>query len=259
MTVEQLNKIGVEFEQILKLKNKPVGITLYENVEDVPKEYQWIERKKVICNIIGFSRYYEIPVAITKENTNKLCPVADLAMGIGEVPEGFAKNVVGAFAKDLEQTSVVFNGMKCFEKGKYKAVSVCPLDIIPNIPTVIQIWGNPTQMLELEYANTWNHGDGKVELKTNGHGASCYETLSMPILENKLCFAIADLGDKRHGYASDSDMIMGVPPKMIEELLEGLKATMHTLNRLPVLYNFDDIDFPVPAYSIAHSPYVKKK
>lgn len=180
-------------------------------------------------------------------------------MGMGKAPEGFAEKVVGSFAKDIAQTSVVFDGMKCFEAGKYKAVSVCPLDIIPNIPTVIQIWGNPTQMLELEYANTWNHGDGKIELITNGHGASCYETLAWPVVENKLRFAIADLGDKRHGYAADSDMILGLPTEKIPELLDGLKATMHTLNRLPVLYNFDDIDFPVPSYSIAHSPYVTKK
>lgn len=258
MKLATIQSIGIELEQILKLKTKPLGITFFESVHEVPESYQWVERKKVICNIIGFSRFYEIPVAITRENTNALCPVADVSMGFGTVPEGFAQKAVGGFAKDLEQTSKIFDGMKGFSLGRYAAVAVCPLDRIPNIPDVVQIWGNPTQMLELEYANTWNHGDGKIELVTNGHGASCYETLTWPLIEDKLRFAIADMGDKRHGYASDSDMIMGGPTSSIEELLEGLKATMNTLNRLPVLYNFDDIDFPVPSYSLAHSPYLKK-
>jgi uncharacterized protein (DUF169 family) len=259
MNLELIRTIGKEFEQILKLKTKPIGIKFFESVDDVPKGYEWVNRKKVICNIIGFSRFYEIPVAITSENTNHLCPVADLSMGIGQIPEGFAEKAVGGFAKNLEQTSKIFDGMKTFEQGKYAAIGVCPLEFSLIVPDVIQIWGNPTQMLELEYANTWNHGDGKIELITNGHGASCYETLSWPIVEDKLRFAIADMGDKRHGYASDSDMILGLPVGKIEELLEGLKATMNTLNRLPVLYNFDDIDFPVPSYALAHSPYLKKK
>lgn len=257
MTVEKVRELGVEFERGLKLKTKPMGLNFFEKVEDVPKEYQWVNRKKAICNIIGFARFYEIAVVITAENLSKLCVVSDLSLGIGKVPEQFPANAVGAFAKNINETSKMLVGMKSLDYGKYKAFGVCPLEFATVIPDVVQIWANPTQILELEYSNTWNHGDGKIELSTNGHGASCYEASTKPYIDHKLCLAIADSGDKRHGMAADDDMILGVPTDLLEELYEGLVATNYTRNRLPILYNFDDINFPIPETVLGHSPILR--
>ena len=88
MDLNTLHELGKSFEAILKLKTKPIGIKFFEKVEDVPAVYEWVNRKKVICNLCGFSRYYEIPVAITRENTSNLCVVADLSMGIGKNRSG---------------------------------------------------------------------------------------------------------------------------------------------------------------------------
>jgi uncharacterized protein (DUF169 family) len=257
MDLETLHKIGKGLETTLKLKTKPIGIKFFEKVSDVPKEYQWVNRKKVMCNLCGFSRYYEIPIAITKENTCNLCVVADVSMGIRKIPDNFAEGAVGKFAKNVEETSKILKGMKILPI-KFEALGICPIEFSPVIPDVVQIWGNPTQMMELEYSNIWNDGAAKVQLCSNGHGASCYEALSWPLATNEIRLAIADIGDKRHGYAADSDMILGVPVQKLEQLYDGLIATQSTLNRIPVLYNFDDIDFPVPSYSLAHSPALKK-
>jgi uncharacterized protein (DUF169 family) len=108
--------------------------------------------------------------------------------------------------------------------------------------------------MELEYSNVWNDGSGKIQLCSNGHGGSCYETLSWPLATNEIRLAIADIGDKRHGYAADDDMILGVPVGKLESLYEGLVATQSTLNRIPVLYNFDDVNVPRPSYALEHSP-----
>jgi len=210
-----------------------------------------------MCNLCGFSRFYEIPIAITRENTSKLCVVADVSMGIGEVPEAFPNNAAGKFAKNAQEASKILKGMKTLPI-KFDAIGICPINFSPVIPDVVQIWGNPTQMMELEYANVWNDGSSKVQLCSNGHGASCYEVLSWPLATNEVRLAIADIGDKRHGYAGDDDMILGVPIGKLEALHNGLAANQSTLNKLPVLYNFDDIDFPVPPYALAHSPVFKK-
>ena len=257
MDLNTLHEMGKSFEAILKLKTKPIGIKFFEKISDVPEEYEWINRKKVICNLCGFARYYETPIAITRENTCNLCVVADISMGIGEIPVGFAEKSAGKFAKNAEECSKVLQGMKTLPI-KFEAIGLCPIAITPVIPDVVQIWGNPTQMMELEYSNIWNDGSAKLQLCSNGHGGSCYETLSWPIATNELRLAIADIGDKRHGYATDDDMILGVPTGKLESLHEGLVATQSTLNRIPVLYNFDDINFPIPAYSLAHSPALKK-
>lgn len=257
MDLNRLHELGKSFEALLKLKTKPIGIKFFEKVSDVPEDYEWVNRKKVICNLCGFSRYYEIPVAITKENTKNLCVVADLSMGIGKIPEGFAENAAGKFAKNAQEAAKILQEMKTLPI-KFEAIGLCPIATSPVIPDVVQIWANPTQIMELEYANVWNDGSAKIQLCTNGHGGSCYETLSWPIAANEIRLAIADIGDKRHGYAADDDMILGVPLGKLESLHEGLVANQSTLNRIPVLYNFDDVNFPIPSYSLAHSPALKK-
>ncbi|WP_320129126.1 DUF169 domain-containing protein [uncultured Sphaerochaeta sp.] len=256
MTIETLQSLGKGFESILKLKTKPIGLKFFAHKEDVPKEYQWIEHKKVLCNLVGFSRYYELPIAITVENTRNLCTVADLSMGIGTIPEGFEDKAAGKFTKSSIEASKIFKDMKTLP-FKFEALGIAPLEFSPVIPDVVQIWGNPTQMMELEYSNVWNDGAGKIQLCSNGHGASCYETLAWPLATHEIRLAIADIGDKRHGYATDDDMILGVPTDMLETLYNGLVATLGTLNRIPILYNFDDINFPIPSYSLDHSKALK--
>ena len=137
---------------------------------------------------------------------------------------------------------------------KFEAVGISPIEISSVVPDVVQIWANPTQIMELEYSNVWNDGSSKIQLCSNGHGGSCYETLSWPLATDEIRLAIADIGDKRHGYAADDDMILGVPVGKLESLYEGLVATQSTLNRIPVLYNFDDVNFPIPSYALEHSP-----
>jgi uncharacterized protein (DUF169 family) len=258
MDLKDVVELAKSIRNTLHLKTMPVGIKFFTDVKEIPSSFEIIQKKKVLCNVIGMSRLTETPVAITRENTRGLCVVADLSTGFGTVPPEFAQKSVGSFAVSVEETTKILQGMKSMGDGKYAAVGISPMDIMPVMPDVIQIWGNPTQMLELVYSNTWNNAGTKVVLETNGHGASCYEALSLPIVENRIRMCIADMGDKRHGYAGDDEMIMGVPPNLLKKLHEGLVATMKTLNKLPVIYNFDDINFPIPRYALEHSPIFKK-
>ncbi len=259
MKIGNLHEIGKGFSDLLKLKTMPVGCSFFERTEDIPSEYLISDKRKVVCNMIGLSRYYGIGVAVTKEMTKGMCAVADLSLGFGRKPDDHAERTVGAFAKNLEETKKLFNDMKSIGEGKYAAIGACPLDKIPVIPDVVQIWGNPMQMLELEYAHTWNWGDGRVELSSNGHGGSCYEVLTWPVVDDAVRMAVADMGDRRHGMAQDDEMIMGVPIGKLEQMYEGLVQTKKTLNCIPILYNFDDIPFPVPSYVLEKSPVVNKK
>lgn len=258
MDIRQIQELAKSITNVLHLKTKPLGFKFFKTLEEIPSSYEIIQKRKVICNVIGMARTYEIAVAISAENTKGMCPVADFSTGFGTIPPEFPQKAVGGFAGSAEQAAKIVQDMKGFPLGQYAAVGICPLDIIPLVPDVVQIWGDPTQMLELVYSNTWNNAGERVVLETNGHGASCYEALSWPILDDRIRLCIADMGDKRHGFAGESEMILGIPTHKLPKLFEGLTATMKTLNRLPVLYNFDDVNFPVPRYALEHSPLFRK-
>lgn len=245
MDVQRINEIGRGMNEILRVKTTPLGINFFRSKDDIPEDYQIIDKKMVTCAVIGLSRFYEIAVAITREYTEGICLGPDIAFGWGKVPPNIAEMTVGKFAGTKEEAAKVLSGMKSLEK-KYNAYGVAPIDKITIVPDIIQIWGNPLQMMELVYANTWHNGGGFVELKTNGHGGSCYEVLTVPFIKNEVTLAIADMGDRRHGFAGDDAMIMGVPISKLEMLYDGLVNTQNTLNKIPILYNFDDVPFPIP-------------
>lgn len=90
-------------------------------------------------------------------------------MGWGKTPEGGMRQVLDR---------------KVIEEGKFEAMGVAPLKDISLKPDVVQIWGLPHHMITLAYASAWD-GGGKLELSTNGHGASCYEALVVPYITGK--------------------------------------------------------------------------
>jgi uncharacterized protein (DUF169 family) len=245
MDVKTLNRIGKSLNEILRLKTTPVGIKLFENISEIPKNFQMIEKKLVICGVIGLARYYNIAVAITKENTQGICPGADISLGIGSLPENFAQMAVGGMAETVEGAENVLKGRVHLSDDKYQAFGVAPIDTMLIEPDIVQIWGNPLQMIVLAYSNTWFDG-GYIGLSTNGHGASCYEVLSVPFMKKEIRYAIADMGDRRHGFAGDDDMILGVPISKLRRLYEGLEKIQNTRDGFPVLYNFEDVPFPIP-------------
>lgn len=234
--IETVKKIGEEMSNLLRLKTNPIGINFFEREEEVPKEFEKIEEDFAFCHYVGMARYHDKPIYTTIEYA-KACAVGAKAIGFGEPPAGFAEQGVGTFGGTVEAMRKIPGRIKPFDEGKYATISFSPLDMAPVIPDIVQIIGNPTQLLVLIYSNTWN-GEPDITLSTNGHGASCYETLVIPYREQKITMAIADMGDRRYGFASDDEMIMGVPIAKLELLHEALIKTMKTKNCYPVRYNF---------------------
>jgi uncharacterized protein (DUF169 family) len=166
-----------------------------------------------------------------------------ISLGWGEAPPTFAEEGKGFFAATAQDTHKVIQDLMSLQ-GRFEAFGVCPLDVITVEPDLVQVWGSPLQLMMIEYASTWNGWD-RIQLSSNGHGASCYEVLTVPYQTGQIRFAIADMGDRRHGMARDEEMIAGFPFEKLEKIVEGLNAQQNHMNRFPIIYNFE-IPFPVP-------------
>lgn len=257
MDIKTLNKIGEDFFRILRVRTVPLGIVFFRNAEDIPDSFKRVEKRRPFCSVAGLARFYEIPVAITEEYLKGMCLGTDISVGFGEAPHDFGEQTVGTFAETVEGARGVIANMMSL-KGKYKAFGIAPLNTIDVMPDLIQIWGNSLQMSTLAYAHTWHNGDKRVTLSTNGHGGSCYEALTVPFLKGEVTMALADAGDRRHGYASDDEMILSVPINELELLYNGLLKNQHTRHGIPIVYNFDDLPFPIPPTVMAKkSPNLK--
>ena len=242
ITLETVRNIGNEMTRLLRFRTYPVGINLYKNEEDVPEGFEKVEQELAICHYIGMARYHEKPIYVTSEYT-KSCAVGSKSLGFGDLADDWKEKNVGRFAATMEAIEKATGTIRPFNLGEFNAFGISPLNKAPAVPDVVQVFGDPLKLLELVYSNTWNGGP-TIKLETNGHGASCYEALVVPYRTGEIRLAIADMGDRRYGYASDDEMIMGIPIDKLEKLFEGLISTLGTINRYPIIYNF----MPVPKH-----------
>ena len=240
--MSKFSKSGVEAVNLLKLRTMPIGIKLFEKADAIPKEFDLMDSHCTVCQVIGMARYHEKAVAATRDLAFA-CAGGAAVLGFSDIPEDVADGSrnVGVWAETKEAAQKIFQNRMILEKGRFEAFGVAPLSKLSIEPDVVQIWGNPAQILALVYANIWDGGEN-LELNTNGHGASCYEALVVPYLRNETRLAIADLGDRRYAYAADDEMIAGIPGKDLFRLVENLRMSYTGCYKYPYEYYF----FPMP-------------
>jgi uncharacterized protein (DUF169 family) len=243
------SELSQEMESLLKLKTPPVGIKLFEKAGDIPDDFELMDTHCPVCQVIGMARYHEKAVAATKDWAFA-CAGGAAVLGFYDIPTDIADGSrnVGVWAETKEAAAKLFADRMTIVKGRFEAFGVAPLKNMGVEPDIVQIWGIPAQILGLVYAHIWDGGEN-LELSTNGHGASCYETLVVPLLTDKIRLAMADIGDRRYAYAADDEMIAGVPIKQFERLAVNLRKSYTGCYKYPYEYYF----FPMPQSALARN------
>jgi uncharacterized protein (DUF169 family) len=232
-------KESQELMELLRLRTLPVGIKLFEFVEDIPDDFEMLKGECGVCQLIGLARYRERAVA---SNEPTACPVGCYSLGICDPPPKLPESPGFLWGKFPEAGIKQVVDRMHIERGKFRAVGAAPLQSISVEPDVVQIWGRPYQMISLAYANSWDGGD-KLELTTNGHGASCNEVLAVPYLSGKPRLAIADQGDRWQAWATEDEMIFGCSLADIRRLITNLRDSMRNIY-YPRKYNPLKLTFP---------------
>jgi len=240
--MRDVQEMGRVLDSVLKLKTPSVGIKLFKKEGDIPDTFETIHDDIMVCQLIGMSRFQQKAVAATKDSATA-CAMGGAASGLYAPPARMLDGTrnAGAWAEDATAAAKLMEGRLLMETGAFEAIGVCPLKDMTLEPDVVQIFGTPEQALACVYANIWDGGD-RLKLETNGHGASCNEALSVPILTGEVRLALADIGERRHAGAGD-ELIVGIPLSQLERmvgLIEGAQNTIYS-------YPFKAYVAPVPA------------
>ena len=231
--MSEFSKLGEELDRLLRLRTPSLGIKLFEKTDDIPDAFEVLTDDVMVCQVIGMARHNETAVAATKESANA-CAMGGASVGLYAPPANMLDGTrnAGAWAEDAAAAKKLLEGRILIDEGKFEAFGVCPLRDMPVEPDVIQAFGTPEQMLACVYANIWDGGD-RLELKTNGHGGSCNEVLSVPYVTGKITLALADIGERRHAGAGD-EMIVGLPMSQLERLVKNLEKASQAIYRYPL-------------------------
>jgi len=118
--------------------------------------------------------------------------------------------------------------------GQYEAVALAPLVYKPFEPDMVLIYANPAQMMLL--INSLQFEDYEVMQFFCVGESSCSDAIARCYLTGKPALTIPCYGERRYGHAQDEDLVMALPPAMVEKALRGMETLYRRGIRYPISF-----------------------
>jgi len=215
-----------KLDAALKLKGHPVGIKLFKKTEDLDElQVQRPEAPLAFCQLVGQTRYMGKTLGGTLSELDE-CIFGSAVLGFAEVPNDIADGTrwsrLWGVTEDVARKMVA--GMHRFPVGSYCSVVTAPLEefsVIGVDPDVVLLYGNTAQIWLAVMA--YHDITGKrVGSEFSGHG-SC-EVITVPVEEGRPWVTIPCGGMRGLTVVQDDELIMAVPPDILEKIVSRLEA-----------------------------------
>ena len=224
-----------ELNRLLRLKTTPIGMKLFERVEDmqaIPK----LRRPGAIHTtdqIVAQAARLGFTIGITREDLVG----AQCAAVIGLHPQDeewlSGKSMANVWYATVEDSAAHQRAMQVVPHGKYKAMAVSPLAsgrLDP--PDICLIYATPGQMILLINGLQWS-GYGKFDWSVVGE-SSCADSWGRALSTGKPSLSIPCYAERRYGGVLDEEMLMALPPGDLPKAIEGMKQLAARGLRYPV-------------------------
>lgn len=200
-------------------------------------------RPRTLCQMLSQTRY--IGRTILTEAEDLSCYAVPALFFGEEMIQGAAMRYVGWQFETEEAAQKSFDALPRFEKGRYRAMFMTPLERCPVEPDTVLIFGNASQMLVLYSAYLRNKGgDFSVSL---GNQATCVRVTVGPIKEGTPKLSIPGNGWKLLALPSNTDLIFSIPGNLLEEIAKNAWTLRNTGgSRYPAAWQHIDWDIQPP-------------
>ena len=228
-----MKECGDKIEGLLRLFTPPIGIKLVESLDEVPEDFERVDRKCTVCQLAAFTRMdikYQ-GKRIYADSDQILCALGGSALGFYELPEDMASGhrALQVYSDNVEANRKMMSDIIRIEAGRFRAVLMSPLQEMTIRPDVIIVFCGSSQMVRLAYAVSWREGKPLVCM-TNGHQGICSEAIAAPFLLNEARLALPCYGSHRFALVRDEEFVFGFPFHLLEEITQGL-ARSHELGQ----------------------------
>jgi len=237
MKIDEINSLGSELENWLKMRVHPVAVKLVKDRDEIPKEAiiptrDW-KHKYALCQTIARSQTYGETIAMFKEDHWCFEPV--IGLGLVEFPESF-KNGSHRYpdsAKTLEAAAKWGGNMPRLPFGDYTGIVTAPVHSCTFIPDILVMHVNGLMATMLAIIKNWI--DGKdIHSQLSGH-AACVYSIVPSILSNECNFALPCKGDRHIAFAQDSEILFSMPIDQLPDFIEGIHFLQEREWGLPLL------------------------
>ncbi|NPU84315.1 MAG: dephospho-CoA kinase [Syntrophaceae bacterium] len=221
-------------EQLLRLKTFPVAFKLLENRADLSAipYMRRVGHKSTLCQLINLVRSFDWTVGA--DDTDMVGPMCTSIIGLTGMPEflrdGTFRSII--WTKTRRDGEKYENAVPRIPPGKYQAVAMAPLAYNPFDPDLILIYANPAQMILL--INALQFEDYEVMQFFCVGESSCSDAIARCHLTGRPSLTIPCFGERRYGHTQDDELVMALPPAMLDKAVDGLETLYKRGIRYPI-------------------------
>lgn len=223
--IKEINTYGKEIIELLKLETSPVAVALLPKGAEIPKNIQKIDQAMRHCQMMDRVRKTREEFYATLEDES--CKGGAGALGLGKMPANVASGefYYGTLKhfKSLEAAKRTIEKVPVIEAESKIASIYAPLESASFVPDVVVIICNPKQVMLLTQAILYNEG-GRLEAEFAGKQSLCSDAVAQPYLTGKMGITVGCSGSRTYTGIQESEMTIGIPAKLLKDLVEGLRA-----------------------------------
>ncbi len=223
MDLEKINKNGLEIKEAINMAGSPVAIKLVKPGENIPEGYEKPDEKVRHCQYVAdASRDGKMYVTSLEDH---LCKGGAAALGLGALSEKlrsgeFYFSRLGHF-KTLEAAKKTIDNIAFLPANSVKKVLYAPLEKANFEPDVIIFLCNPKQAMVLTQSLLYTEG-GKMSPEFSGKQSICSDAVARVITNDAPNITVGCSGSRKYAKIDDSKMILSIPGKNLNDLMEGL-------------------------------------
>jgi uncharacterized protein (DUF169 family) len=228
-------KLVGELNQLLRLRTTPIGMKMFERVEDmeaIPK----IRRPSSVHTadqIVAQAARLGFTVGITREDL--VGPQCGAVLGLHPRDEEWlsGKKIAGVWYSTVPEASAHQHAMHTVPHGKYKAMAVSPLvSGRLNPPDICMIYGTPGQMIIFINGLQWS-GYKKFEWSVVGE-SSCADSWGRALSTGEPSLSLPCFAERRYGGVLDEEMLMALSARDLSKAIAGMQALAKNGLRYPI-------------------------
>lgn len=230
-----LADLAARLEATLRLRSVPFGMKLFERRADM-EAIARIRRPKAIHTLdqlVGQTARLGWTIGVTAENlVGAQCRAV---IGLGNAKDEAwrsGQHMVGVWYSTPEDAREHQGAMHCVEDGRYEALALSPLSagrLDP--PDIALFYATPGAMMYFINGLQWA-GYKRFDWSVVGESA-CADSWGRALKTRQPSLSIPCFAERRYGGVLDDEMLMALPPELIERALAGMDALAKNGLRYP--------------------------
>jgi len=216
-----------ELRTLLNLGTWPVGVKMYEKASEALSVTGARHLSSTAtCHMVALARHYRLEGVSVSTVQGMKCLWGLACLGMIKTPERLARGELNRpFTRDDEAAKTLQDNIFMLgnEGQRYSAMLTAPLDLMPADPDVIVVYLTPGQALKVLLG--YEYAEGKVLRATIAGQSSVCSAIAKVMAGEDAVLDIPCVGDRMWGLVPDDQLVMAFSPRIMDELLDGMKAT----------------------------------